>query len=63
MITGAIAAAAVVDGSVVDHVDDGNREIHPHGIHIGKPKCPWISNEYSLHYLDYKSHQARQKYA
>ena len=44
MITGAIAAAAVVDGCVVDHVDDGNREIHPHGIHIGKPKGTWKSS-------------------
>ena len=48
MVTGAIAAATVVDSSVVDHVDDGNREIHPHGVHIGKTKCPWKSIEYSL---------------
>ena len=34
------AVAAAVDGGVVDHVDDGHREVDAHGVHVGEPQEP-----------------------
>ena len=41
-VGGADAAVAViaVDGGVVDHVDDGHREVDAHGVHVGEPQEP-----------------------
>ena len=30
----------VVDGGVVDHVDDGHGEVDAHGVHVGEPEKP-----------------------
>ena len=35
----------VVDGGVVDHVDDGHGEVDAHGVYVGKPEKP---EEYHL---------------
>ena len=30
-----------VDRRVVDHRHDGDGQVHPHGVHVGKPKETW----------------------
>ena len=36
----AAVAVIAVDGGVVDHVDDGHREVDAHGVHVGEPQEP-----------------------
>ena len=44
-------AGAVVDGGVVDHVDDGHREVDAHGVHVGEPEEP---EEHNLGMVGYR---------
>ena len=48
----AAVAVIAVDGGVVDHVDDGHREVDAHGVHVGEPQEP---EEHDLHMIRYYS--------